>query len=244
MFRNRVSLYSIISLSLFFASCQKEDITGTSDYQTLGVSAHDLLTAAPYSQLQIEIHYMPGQAPDASVSAALVSFLNTYINKPSGIQVSQREIPASSKAVLTLNEIADIEKKYRSSFTAYHLIAVHILITDGSYQASDIFATSYWNTSFCLFGKTINESSGGPGQVSRTTLLTNIFEHEFGHLLGLVNQGSPMQKNHRDTDNGAHCDNTNCLMYFELETSGFNGNNIVPLLDNNCLADLKANGGK
>jgi hypothetical protein len=54
-----------------------------------------------------------------------------------------------------------------------------------------------------------------------------------------------MQKDHLDPDNGAHCINSHCLMYFDVEKSTIGGNIFsIPTLDANCEADLKANGGK
>jgi hypothetical protein len=136
-----------------------------------------------------------------------------------------------------------LEKAYRTGYTFGNVITAHILITDSRYTDDDVFATSYWNTSFCLFGKTIADKSGMPGCISRQDLFNVLLQHEFGHLLGLVDQGSPMQQDHKDTDNGAHCTNRSCLMYFSVETvsSRFNG---IPVLDAHCRADLKANGGK
>src|SRR5207247_219007 len=100
---------------------------------------------------------------------------------------------------------------------------------------------SYWNTSTCVFGKTMYNNSGGSGQVTRTQLLTTLLEHEFGHLLGLVDQGTPMIAAHKDISNGAHCDNTHCLMYYAIETADAGTmNNNIPSLDANCMADLKA----
>jgi hypothetical protein len=138
-----------------------------------------------------------------------------------------------------------VEKKRRTVYTAGKLMAVHVLIVDGHYEVSDILATSFWNTSFVIFGKTINEYSGKPGQVSRTRLMAALLCHEMGHLLGLVNQGSPMVTDHQA--NGAHCNNVNCLMNFGIETTqtqGIPGIVGIPLLDVNCHNDLKANGGK
>jgi hypothetical protein len=137
--------------------------------------------------------------------------------------------------------LVNIEKHYRSQFTGGNTIAVHVLIADADYSDPSIFAIAYWNTSFCLFGKNIYNSTGGSAQASRTNLVTTLVQHEFGHLLGLVNQGSPMQTPHRDILNGAHCDDPSCLMYNEIETIA---NDIIPVLDGNCIADLKANGGK
>ncbi|MGI8601296.1 MAG: hypothetical protein ACR2KB_18720 [Chitinophagaceae bacterium] len=74
-------------------------------------------------------------------------------------------------------------------------------------------------------------------------LFSTLFQQEFGHLLGLVDQGTPMQQPHKDHENGSHCDNPSCLMYYAVEYPSGPAN-ISPVLDAHCIADLKANGGK
>lgn len=237
-------LYFLISLSLALGSCQKEDILASEDYKTLGSSAHSLLSASAYSSLDIQISYMPGYAPDSGSIGKLTAFLNAYINKPSGIRVSVKPIPGSGKTVLTLSDIVKLEKQVRSVFSGSAALAVHILIADADYNVPDILATSYWSTSICVFGKTAFAASRSAGQMAVDDLITTLFEHEFGHLLGLVNQGSPMQVNHRDLANGAHCDNRACLMYNTIENTGTGMYAVIPTFDDNCRSDLKANGGK
>ena len=188
---------------------------------------------------------MPGYQPDSASIRIFTSFLKTYLNKPAGITISEQQIAPSGKASLTLDEIVQIEKRNRTVFTGGNAITTHILITDGGYSGNNIFAKSYWNTSICIFGKTINDNSVVSGQISRTQLMATVLEHEFGHLLGLVNQGSPMQTDHLDAANGAHCNNFLCLMYYSIETMNTGSSNyLVPDFDANCKADLKANGGK
>ena len=41
-----------------------------------------------------------------------------------------------------------------------------------------------------IFGKTIHDNSGALGQTSRTKLESTVLDHEFGHILGLVDIGS------------------------------------------------------
>jgi hypothetical protein len=237
-------LYFLVFFLFVSSACKKESAEGFFDYRTLGASANDLLSSSRYSALQIEIQYMPGYAPDASAVNNLVTFLKTRLNKPNGITIVQKEIGASSLSVASLYNIVSIERTYRQYFTRNDVISVYVLITNGYYSNNNILATSYWNTSFCLFGKSINDNSGQSGQVNRSILMTTLLEHEFGHLMGLVDQGSPMQTNHKDASNGAHCNNPDCLMYYDVE-AGFSGTlNAVPSLDANCLADLKANGGE
>ncbi len=237
-------IYCVFIITLLsFVSCQKETDFAPRDYKTLGTAARELLAANTHHSLIVQVSYMPGYAPDIATVNNLSDFLNTYLNKPAGIQIILQQIPASGKTTLNLQEIVALEKSYRSVFTGSSMIAVHLLITDSYYSTSSTFATSYWNTSSCVFGKIINDNSGGPGQVTTTQLMSTIMKHEFGHLLGLVDQGSPMQSTHIDVGHGAHCTNKNCLMYYLIETSA-SGLAPFPSLDTNCINDLKKNGGK
>jgi hypothetical protein len=98
-----------------------------------------------------------------------------------------------------------------------------------------------------LLGGTIANNSGGFSQPSRETVETTVLQHEFGHILGLVGNGTPTVQDHQDEANGAHCDVDTCLMYFAVRTSDFVNNLMggnVPELDSQCIQDLQANGGK
>lgn len=237
----RKAYFSLLVITIgFLTSCHKEDLPQY-DYKTFGTSAHDLLTSSRFSSLTIEVDYMPGYAPDEPSIINLQNFLEMHINKPGGIQIIQKQIPSGGQISLSLDDLVEIEKLNRTKFSAGTEIAVHILIVDADFTGSSLFGLAYLNTSICLFGKNIFYGSGGTGQVRRTVLMTTLLEHEFGHLLGLVDEGSPMQTAHRDTVNGAHCDNQSCLMYYGIESTA---NGTIPLPDSNCLADLRANGGK
>lgn len=235
--------YLFISIFLSFTSCQKQDLFGDVDYNTLGQSAHDLLSADVYTSLLVEINYMPGRQPSATTMSYLQNFIESTCNKPAGVRIITRPIGTAGKTALNIEEITALEKTHRTAYAGTTQMGVSILLTDGYYSGDDLFAVSYWNTSFCIFGKLLDDYSGSPGQVSKDQLLSTILAHEFCHLLGLVNQGSPMQAAHKDDSNGAHCTDTNCLMYYTIETSSPPAL-AIPTLDVNCRNDLRANGGK
>jgi hypothetical protein len=172
------------------------------------------------------------------------SFLNRYINKPAGIRMFKRAIPSPGKPELTIQEVVDQERLYRTKFTKSRVLTIHILISDAEFNQDDIFGISYWNTSMCVFGATVDRFSGRPGKVSRNHLMIMLLRHELLHLMGLVGQGTPMVRPHRDPLNGAHCNNRFCLMAHLLETDLIGLTEVMPELDWNCEDDLKNNGGK
>jgi hypothetical protein len=56
-----------------------------------------------------------------------------------------------------------------------------------------------------------------------------------------------MQNGHQDETHSSHCNNRKCLMYYSIGTKdkfGYLIKSNIPELDENCLADLRANGGK
>jgi len=238
-------LFSIVILFslLSFTSCKKERIGADKDYKELGSSAKDFLTSTRYPSILVEVSYMPGFAPDRAVLTILESFLISNLHKPEGVSFQLKEIASKKKESLNLDELVKIEKETRSLFTDGNQLTVHILITDGLYSTDQsLLALSYWNTSICLFGKSLQEYTRNLNQIPRVAVVGTLLSHEFGHLAGLVDQGSPMQTQHRDFSNGAHCNNPQCLMFYQIE----NGTNLLslPSLDSACRKDLVANGGR
>ncbi len=244
-------LLALVLIVLAFSGCQKvKEIADALDPDSLhnrsvGSSANELLSSNRYSSLKVEIQYMPGFAPDAGAVTHLQNFLAAHLNKPEGITVVTKEISATAKTTLTANDVHEVEKTNRSVFSTGNQIAVYVLYTNGEYAENNVLGVAYCNTSVALFGKKIRTNSGGIGQPSRTKLEATVLEHELGHLLGLVDIGSPMQSPHKA--NGNHCSNQSCLMYYAAETTdmlGFLVTGNIPSLDADCVNDTRANGGK
>lgn len=250
----RISRLMICCIGFLLFSCHKQDQSPASsggipsaNNQAVGASAHDLLSDTPYHALLVEVAYMPGYQPDAQALQQLQNFLQTYLHKSSGIQITTHQIPDAGQTTYSLQDVMQLESHYRTQFTTGNQIAVFILYVNGQYTDAQVLGITYRNTSMCIFARTIHDNSGGIGQASRTSVETTVLEHEFGHMLGLVNLGSSMQTPHEDASHPHHCNNTHCLMYYQTETSdlfGFLIGSPVPTLDSNCVHDLEANGGK
>ena len=212
----------------------------------VGTSARDLLAAATYNSLKIEVQYMPGFEPDAAALGHLQSTLSGILNKTSGISIVTSQVAGATNTTMNIDQVFQTERNNRTVFTSGSQIAVYVLYTNGNYIDGNVLGAAYKNTSVVLFGKTIRDNSGGLGQVSRTKLEATVLEHELGHLLGLVDLGTSMQTDHKDAAHGNHCNNGNCLMHYASDTRDILGillTGNIPSLDANCRADLHANGG-
>ncbi|MFZ6023950.1 MAG: M12 family metallo-peptidase [Bacteroidota bacterium] len=238
---------------LVVTGCKKETtsniISGPTtnvDKQSAGSSAADLLAAGTYNALKIELQYAPGMQPRTQTISNLNNFLAERLNKPGGITLITKQVPSLGKTTVNIADITAYTDQYRTVYTDGSQITLYILFADADYSTSGVVGIAYRNTALCLFEKTIQANSGGINQAGRVKVETGVLLHEIGHLLGLTNNGSSMTTPHEDAANKAHCNNSNCLMYYSIETTGLLNmfNNNVPTLDANCLADLKGNGGK
>lgn len=213
-----------------------------------GASAGDMLSADDFDRLVVQVQYVEGHPPSDEGLQHLQDFLSARLNKPAGIVIQAPEaIQVPSDAAYSDGEVRALEQQHRTAFTEDNTIAVYLLFLDGEYaEASNVLGIAYNNTSMAIFGETIAEHTGGPLEPSPSTVEGTVANHEFGHILGLVNNGSAMQTEHQDEAHGAHCDDERCLMYYAVRTTDFISNLLdgMPDLDANCMDDLQANGGR
>ncbi|MCT8338455.1 membrane metalloprotease [Flavobacteriaceae bacterium TK19130] len=252
----------VLLFSLLFAlvSCKKDD-NGASNNpnaenkKALGRSAEDLLNETPYSNLIVEIAHTPATRPTEQTLSSLEQFLEGRLKKPGGVSIVETNIGFPTGSPYTTDEIRDIEDANRTQFTEDETIAVFVLFINGQSNndtdTSVTLGTAYRNTSIVIYEETLQTLIATNPGAELSTLESTTTQHEFGHLLGLVNiLDDDIHTDHEDATNGRHCVVEDCLMYFEA-------NNIqrsvlqrflqtrsnVPQLDPLCIEDLQAKGG-
>jgi predicted Zn-dependent protease len=212
-----------------------------------GASARDFLSDTIYNSLVVEIQYMKGIEPDEEALGYLRSFLMKHLRKPGGITMVKKQIDSQSHA-LTREAVISLEKQNREHFTNAATLTMYLLYANGSHLDTNLLGMAYRNTSTVIFGKQIMQNSNMEGKPSRTQLEASVLLHEAGHLLGLINPKKKGAKSHDDDEHPGHCKNRNCLMYHAIDVEDkFSLIRIranIPKLDRNCLAMIKANGGK
>lgn len=250
----------LIFFNIFlFVSCSSDDSSNNpinpndpsgGNSLSVGDSAADLLGNAKFTKLAIEIVYPQGFAPTQTALGNLENFLTARTHKNS-IDFYLREISTPNGAPYSISEIVEIEKNHRTLYNSGNTIAVFMFFANGNNENDSenqlVLGTAYRNTSVVIFQKTINENTTSPLGPSKSSVETTVLNHEFGHLFGLVDIGSPKQSDHEDPESLAHCITEGCLMNAKAEFAGtlmgMLGDGILDL-DAACIADLQANGGK
>ncbi|MGQ7869658.1 hypothetical protein [Sunxiuqinia sp. sy24] len=230
---------------------QEAEVPEEQDPKGITIQPIDFLSEEQYDQLIVEIVYIEGFKLNTNSLYQLASFMEERLHKSAGISIISKAIPSEEKVVYSITDLEDLEEQYRSHQATDKALSVWIAIVDTDYSANEndtkALGVAYGASSMALFGKTIQEFSGEPEEPSTQVLESTVLKHEFCHILGLVNKGTPMVNNHLDTQHDKHCSNNNCLMHYTAETSDFLSNfiaGIVPSLREQCLNDLKNNGGK
>lgn len=249
----RYSFFILLTMGLF-ARCSQESSDFPEEEDILkdnAIKPHDFLSEDQYDQLVVQLVYVEGYKPESNSTYHLASFLQQRLNKSGGITMSSKAIESPGKSSYSIADLRDLEETLRTHAATDKTLTAWIMIVDGDYSENEgdakTLGVAYGPSSMALFGKTVRDFSGGLGQPSHHVLETTVLKHEFCHVLGLVDNGTPMVENHLDTQHGKHCSNQDCLMYYAAETSDFITNffaESVPSLKEQCLNDLKNNGGK
>lgn len=260
---NKLRYLPYLLLLTFFvlSSCKSDDSSGGDDTEesnpnaanllSVGDSAADLLGSSNFDAINVELVFVENFNPRAETIDNLRIFLEERLNKPGGITFTQRSIAPIGMQPFSTAEIAEIEDQVRTVYNQGTTLGVFIFFTDGANindtQFSKTLGTAYRNTSLVIYEETIREFSDEAGEPGRVALESTTLNHEFGHLLGLVDLGTPLTSDHEDPFNTHHCVVEDCLMFFQTEIQGGifkmkNYNAITPL-DPLCIGDLQANGG-
>ena len=222
-----------------------------------GDSANDILSNDTYSRLVIELAYVDGYRPTQAAMNNFVNFLRDRTFKQD-IEIVYKNLPSPNKNTVTIQEIAELENDNRTLYNEEDTIAIYIYFTDavpvGDVDNNTVtLGAVYRNTSMVVYEENVRFIANQSSDISNTDVETATVNHEFGHLLGLVDLGTPEVNPHEDPNANSHCNVLGCLMGAELEfgdgmskalkSSKAKGVS-VPLLDAECILDLQANGGR
>ena len=235
------------------ASCATAptDLTSSQNHERscgLGDDARFFVRGAPFSKVVIEVGSTKSAAPSQAAISHLTSVMGNLLDKSGGVTVVTDAPVDDPSGALSIDQVAAIEDASRTQYSqgdtaVFYYLVVSTNSTDDTSSGS-ILGEAYRPSAMVVFQKTIDANSGALGQPSRDVVESTVVAHEFGHILGLVNTGTPMQTPHEDSAHPKHDANNACLMYWANNSSAGLANLLtggtVPDYDANCRADLAA----
>lgn len=177
------------------------------------------LTAHDYERLLIEV--IPAQGSPVGGVYALQAAAMRFCNKPAGIEVvNHSPIADVAPKEWTNTQLKAFRDRFAEHRTRANTAVLHLLYLPGTYEGDPhVAAVCYDYDAVAIFPDTFQ----GYG-------VDTILAHEFGHILGLCNNGTPKQSNHEDSSSSGHCKYQTCVMFWVTS----NQNDFCP----DCLKDL------
>lgn len=200
---------------------------GCSDDRKLSFSAS--VFNSDIKSIVVEVDYQAGADPAtmfaggnpwellANNVASLFGNSKEEVRVPVDLSTMQRLDGLKGGRGYTTQDIVDLADKHRDEKSTESQRSYYILFLDGYFFDDDrvkksVLGVSVTETGIIAIFKPTIRSSRDPRVrvfVEQSTLI-----HEFGHSVGLVNNGLPMVRPHHDKAHGAHCTNPDCVMYY------------------------------
>lgn len=205
--------------------------------------------------LVVELDHAPGQGPTPGIRSALESELERITRKTVEVQVSQQLPAGGSQRVYDEGELRDMHEQFQDEEDRSGVVVMHMMFVDGRIRSdgsTNIAGLAFASEGVALAMATLRENTCPDGSLTClgepefTNAVRAVAIHEAGHLLGLVDLGLPMVRDHEDDEHPGHSTNDRSVMWWEVEVGTrlsnlfTRGSDIPWQFDSNDIADARA----
>ena len=183
----------------------------------------------------VEVDYAPDAEPYTGSAGALGDTWSLFQNNAAALFADpdkRLEIPSDLSQMqqvdvvgenFSAEEILTAAGQHRNLRSIGELATFYVLWLDGYFrddagERRNVLGVSLGDTGVVAMFKPVIASA----RSLVTPYLENFVEqstlvHEFGHAVGLVNNGIPLASAHHDAAHGAHCADESCVMFYANE---------------------------
>lgn len=190
----------------------------------------DVLRPEPYTRIVVEIDHAPGYAPSEAAKAHIVHTLRNVTGKQVDLLVTPSLL--AEKRAWDADALVRLEREQRNTAHDPPRAVIHVLYPAGSYangSAAGVTISGVVLGPVVVFLDALREIHvsledrplpplGNP-QPAIEVMERAVLLHEVGHAIGLVDNGLPMMRDHKDEERGAHSDNEESVMWYALEST-------------------------
>ncbi|MCK5547648.1 MAG: hypothetical protein KAI64_01440 [Thermoplasmata archaeon] len=180
-----------------------------------GGSAKDYLSDERFTEMIVEIDYVVGFEPDSWSLNTFETKMYKYVSKSS--VVVQVDDPITLQGT---NDPEGLEGDYRDYYTEGDTAVVYIVYVSGEAQnGENVAGVTYSGSSIGIYKELIinNIPDTRPDYMDlRRTAEANILLHEFGHVVGLINEvGFQSAYDREDSSHPNHSEYDDSIMYYQ-----------------------------
>lgn len=186
------------------------------DEGNVGDMARAYLRSSPARRLVVEVDYVKNERPDQGALDHLAAILRRECDKPGGVSVDLGDqIPAQHDAY-TIDQIAAIERRYRSTHSDGDTASMWLLYLNGSFaEGEGALGIAYEGSAAAIFRDQIDSAT--TAIVTAGAIERSVVTHEAGHLLGMTNFGYRSRYDHEDAEHPHHSNSKDSVMYYAVE---------------------------
>lgn len=232
---------------LFFDSCQNAT-NNDSNTQAQNNLARQIFLDSN-NEFIVKVVYEIGATPYTG-TIGLTTNETWDITQSSYQAIFQNHVGRVITVPKTVGAFTQISDQGKTTWTASELIAlgasvspdtvvtnnkatVTVVFVNGLFEGnSGILGVHFSGYSFAFVFKDVVTSVGGT-PIDQRYVEQGTIVHELGHVIGFVNNGVPLTSNYHDQAHPKHSLNSNCVMYWTVESSS----TILGFLTNTILAN-------
>lgn len=218
----------------------------------------DYIRNEGFGRLVVELDTVPGLSPRAGVVTEVVARVDEVLDKPDGIviAVDETDLPSANvngngDGIWTFGELRQLAEEHANTPLDSGEIDIHTMWVDGIYENANVLGVAWGQRFVAIFAERIAQTCGvvGVGGLLCPLAESTIWTHEIGHVIGLVDNGTPMINDHRDPEHPGHDVSDESVMYWAYEGVGVmdvlqarilgNDAEVIPW-GTECLNDLAA----
>ena len=209
----KLAIPALLALALSLPGCLSEIGIGASND-----GPKDFLTSNDYTSWTWEIDTNTDNPPSSVLSFAKQR-MTGLVNKPNGITVSLDDRDLPERNTWTRSQLDELHREYQDKKPKGDELTTHVLWLGGQYTDPETIGLAVGHQYIAIFADhTITGCQNSLSCTDPNRVLEIVLTHEFGHIIGLVNNGIPMVTNHEHADAPGHSDNQNSIMWPAADT--------------------------
>lgn len=241
---------ALLALPLLLAGCFDRFVGGGTSLP------EDYASDRTYKTWAIEVDHSTGARPDASLLDFAKGRLNSMVRKDSIEFRLDETLATDANRAWSDSDVQTFAQQHKGLRTEGSQVTTHLLFLNGHSAADNgdrrVLGVAFGHGLIVIFSDSVKTSCAAalpllacdPAPYFRAVLV-----HEFGHALGLVDNGAPMVNPHEastcgDRPDSGHSSNRDSVMYCQVESSlafSLFGSGGPPTdFDDNDRADIRA----